>query len=1296
MRRIVMAGVSVLLCAFLAPMTVVAEEAGASEIRLGTPIKSDRAPRLEELNKLPRPVAKARLKSEHKVPNVLVPPELLERISSGEKKAPEPKAQRAPTPNVGQAPAASVSFGGYDSDDNFILLGGGRIMPPDTNGDVGLQHYVQWNNLGFKIFDKSGTLLNGPNGALGNAIFAGFGGLCETLNDGDPIVLYDHLAGQWVLSQFAVSSVGGVRPGLLCVAVSDGEDPAGPYTRYAYDNSIDGFNDYPKMGLWVDEAGGQSSYIVTTNEFNNAANARLGLNVTAYDRDAMLAGDPNAGFQQFTLPTGDAFGSNFAIQPPNLEGNVLPDAGTCAKLIMAFDNQIWGAVAGPDGYRTWDYCVDHANAANTTFTENPFVTTTAFDGNLCSFGNCVPQPNGQLLDTLGQFTMYRFTVRDVGGSLTGVISHTADQGINQAGIRWAQLDLSGGAGAPTITDSGDIDGVLSDDLHRWMPAIGLDQDGNMGIVYSRSGAGATDFPSVFYTGRLATDPPGTTQAEEVCVLGTGSQSGGGRWGDYASVSIDPADQCTFWVTNEYVETTGSFQWDTQVCAFSHPSCGGGPVNEPPTVDAGADDTITLPDDAILDGTVDDDGVSGVLDTLWTQESGPGTVTFDDATAVDTVASFSTAGAYVLRLTANDGEFTDFDEVTIQVIAEQMNEAPTVDAGNDQTIQLPVDTVNLDGTVNDDGLPSETLDILWTQESGPGTVTFGDATQEDTTATFSEAGTYVLRLTADDGELNAFDEVTITVNEADPENEPPTVNAGNDQTITLPDNDVDLDGTVTDDGLPNPPGAFTTLWTVVSGPGVVTFGDATAVDTTASFSTDGVYTLRLTADDSAETASDDVVITVNEEVVENQPPMVNAGGDQTITLPDNDVDLDGTVTDDGLPNPPGAFTTLWTVVSGPGTVTFGDATAVDTTASFSTNGVYTLRLTADDSAETASDDVVITVNEEVVENQPPMVNAGGDQTITLPDNDVDLDGTVTDDGLPNPPGAFTTLWTVVSGPGVVTFGDATAVDTTASFSTDGVYTLRLTADDSAETASDDVVITVNEEVVENQPPMVDAGPDQTITLPDNDVDLDGTVTDDGLPEEPGLSSMWSVVSGPGTVTFGDANAVDTTATFSEAGTYVLRLTATDGEFTVSDDVTITVNESGLPPIDSGSELAFFGLAAHTGGGDFLTGTGLSFPQPATIVAGANDFAFAVGGQATFLSFDYNPASLGTIMTFAGGGAFNATSVVIENQSAGSLRLNLTGTWSLTGFADVPGTLVLSADSKRGLVIFSASGVVHPTP
>src|SRR5262249_32006899 len=151
---------------------------------------------------------------------------------------------------------------------------------------------------------------------------------------------------------------------------------------------------------------------------------------------------------------------------------------------------------------------------------------------------------------------------------------------------------------------------------------------------------------------------------------------------------------------------------------------------------------------------------------------------------------------------------------------------------------------------------------------------------------------------------------------------------------------------------------------------------------------------------------------------------------------------------------------------------------------------------------------------------------------------------------------------VSGPGDVTFSDPSSAVTTASFSTDGVYVLRLTGDDSKLSSSDDVTVTVNKP---NMPPSVNAGPDLTITLPTNTVTLNGTATDDGLPAGSKLTITWSKVSGPGTVTFSSPNAAVTTASFSVDGTYVVRLTASDGDLSSSDDATVTVVPQNRAPV-----------------------------------------------------------------------------------------------------------------------------------
>jgi hypothetical protein len=145
-----------------------------------------------------------------------------------------------------------------------------------------------------------------------------------------------------------------------------------------------------------------------------------------------------------------------------------------------------------------------------------------------------------------------------------------DLGGERAGLRWAILD------ANDYDNIGFVDtGTFgpNDTLERWMSSPALDTVGNFGIAYTRGGNGT--FPGVAFTGRETTDPAGQLQAEVTCVDGTGSQTGGsGRWGDYSSLAVDPADGCTFWAFQEYVAVTGSFDWDTRICSFSFPSCTG--------------------------------------------------------------------------------------------------------------------------------------------------------------------------------------------------------------------------------------------------------------------------------------------------------------------------------------------------------------------------------------------------------------------------------------------------------------------------------------------------------------------------------------------------------------------------------------------------------------------------------------------------------------------------------------------------------------------------------------------------
>jgi len=282
-----------------------------------------------------------------------------------------------------------------------------------------------------------------------------------------------------------------------------------------------------------------------------------------------------------------------------------------------------------------------------------------------------------------------------------------------------------------------------------------------------------------------------------------------------------------------------------------------------------------------------------------------------------------------------------------------------------------------------------------------------------------------------------------------ENTPPTVDAGPDLTINWPAAAA-LHGVTTDDFLPDPPAAYLTTWTVSSGPGAVTFRPDFAADTTAVFSQEGTYVLRLTANDSELTAFDEVTVTVVRSPF-NQPPIVEIGPDTTHTVDETGL-LVAILRDDSLPNPPAALTVLWTLVSGPGNATIFHPTAPITEFIVDTAGYYTFNISVSDGELSTSASQVHLFHRAAV------FDAGPDQTIVLPES-VQLNGSVTDDGFPQPPTIFP-VWLVSEGPGTVTFANDLALVTTASFSAPGRYVLLLGGHDgSIISAYDEVVVTV---------------------------------------------------------------------------------------------------------------------------------------------------------------------------------------------------------------------------------------------
>lgn len=454
-------------------------------------------------------------------------------------------------------PPTGVSFNG--------LVNTTGVNPPDTVGDIGPNHYVQMVNTRFQIFTRAGVSVFGP--ANINTLFAGFGGACQTQNAGDPVVLYDQLADRWILSQFTATAVGGAF--FNCVAISTGSDPTGTYYRYAFSTGAN-FPDYPKYGVW------SNAYFISTREFAGSVSAGVG--AYALNRAQMLAGNPAPQVVSFVLPPGtQPFRTGDGLLPADLDGMTLPPAGSPHYFVGSMDQG--GPYSAPaDALNLFKFNVDWVTPANSTFTFANQLNIAAFDTIFpCSGRSCIPQPGTTIrLDILSyrQRPTFRLAYRNHGTHESLVTTQSVEAAAGIAGMRWWEIRSPNSS--PTVYQEGTY--APSDNIHRWMGSVAMDNDGNMGLGYSVSDATAV-FPGIRYTGRLAADPLGTMpQGEGVIVNGGGSQTGGGnRWGDYSSMNIDPLDDCTFWYTTEYYAATSSSTWQTRIGSFKFPSCSTSPV-----------------------------------------------------------------------------------------------------------------------------------------------------------------------------------------------------------------------------------------------------------------------------------------------------------------------------------------------------------------------------------------------------------------------------------------------------------------------------------------------------------------------------------------------------------------------------------------------------------------------------------------------------------------------------------------------------------------------------------------------
>ena len=537
-------------------------------------------------------------------------------------------------------PTPSASFEGLGAGISGFSVTG---VPPDPNSAVGASQVVEIVNTSFGVFNKTGSILYGP--AATNTLWSGFGGYCQSTNDGDGVVRYDRAAARWVITQFAnVRSTSG--PYFECIAVSQTSDATGAYYRYAFQYS--NFPDYPKLSVWPD------AYYVTYNLFNSSGTSFLGSEDCAMNRSAMLTG---AAATQQCYTTSTSYGG---LLPADVDSATAPPSGE-PNLVVAM-----GTTSTTLAY--WKFHVDWANSANSTFT-GPTNLTVASYSQACSGGTCIPQAGTtQQLDSLADRLMFRLAYRNFGDHESFVVTHSVTAGTS-TGVRWYELRLSGGN--PTVYQQGTF---APDSNYRWMPSGAMDKSGDIAVGYSVSSSSLN--PGIRYAGRLASDALGTMgQGEATLTNGTGSQTSYSRWGDYTSMSIDPSDDCTFWYTDEYLTSTGNFNWHTRIGSFKFSQCGGTTTNDFSISVSPASGSVTA--GSSTSATVSTAVTSGSAQTVSLSASGlpsgasasfsPSSVTAGGSSTMTISTSSTTpAGTYSVTITGTGTSATHSTTYTLTV------------------------------------------------------------------------------------------------------------------------------------------------------------------------------------------------------------------------------------------------------------------------------------------------------------------------------------------------------------------------------------------------------------------------------------------------------------------------------------------------------------------------------------------------------------------------------------------------------------------------------------------------------
>ncbi|HLY20667.1 MAG TPA: hypothetical protein VKR61_25745 [Bryobacteraceae bacterium] len=404
-----------------------------------------------------------------------------------------------------------------------------------------------------KKYHVTGKLLYGavPN----NTVFAGFGVRCPVSNSGDSVVRYDQLADRWliVVPVFSRPPDNPQAPYAMCYAVSATPDPLGPYYRYEFQRPL--FPDYPRPAVWPD-----GYYNPTSTSDDPLPGVVTQKHDCIADRNKMLKGLPAT--EQCVVIDGGVFMLNSDVvgkqRPPADAPNIMMSTGG-TQLKKIFQD---------DGIYFYKVHVDWTDLSRTNVSAPQKITVAPYhylcDGQLSS---CVTQPGTERrLDSQGDKLIERLVYRKIGRQESILAEHSIATAAHGGGVRWYEFRLNPQRD-PVLYQQGTY---APGGNYRWLGSMAMDRRGGIGIGYAFGGD--PNFPGQRFAARLAKDPKGQlTFHESVLAEGQASQTGGLRWEDYTNITVDPADDCTFWFVGNYLKS-GAASPGTRIGAFVLPGC----------------------------------------------------------------------------------------------------------------------------------------------------------------------------------------------------------------------------------------------------------------------------------------------------------------------------------------------------------------------------------------------------------------------------------------------------------------------------------------------------------------------------------------------------------------------------------------------------------------------------------------------------------------------------------------------------------------------------------------------------